>query len=615
MNIQKYRIVLPFFLLAILHSGSVLAQQGENSSEGTRSELEEKTRIILNLTSEKEAMQGVLEKLRADKERLEKEVHDLLFGNFQSSAKKTIELQLEKVREPYEEQISTMNKIVSSYKIEHQEREEEISLLMKMNEGLERQLLLAGVGEGGFGESIGEPTLDFSSLKGISRKEKAELKKPISDQIDEMRVPLEKRIDVLRQRIKANERNNNTQREKLEKENGRLNEKMKSCKIKLQDEELAMADKKAEIEKLSEEKDQYRRENDANKLILKRREDQLERLNREITFDKKKLRDNKMTLTNQELLVGRLNDKIEVYKGQIKESEKLVKEKEAYANDLREQREAFQGEIPVLRQERLFLEEKYEALRKKHDEVEKSLTKKIRIQEKRIVEVEKQGNIKETYVVNLREQYRILQDETFKLNREKSSLEKEHKELLKEHEKIKHSLTTKIKAKEGRVAKVEQQNSDKEAHIVDLRAQHKVLQKEISILRRDKSSLVDKYEALFKEHDEIKENLTAKVRIQKKRAGEAEKQSSDRKARTVKLLAQYEALHEEASVLRRDKSSLGEKYEALLEKYDKVKGDLAATIKTLGKIATKNKKQSRNKTAYLKLLKEEVQNALDLLSY
>ena len=142
-----------------------------------------------------------------------------------------------------------------------------------------------------------------------------------------------------------------------------------------------------------------------------------------------------------------------------------------------------------------------------------------------------------------------------------------------------------------------------------------LLQKEIFILRRDKSSLGKKYEVLLSEYDEAKESLTAKVKAQKKRAGEAEKQSSDREVRAAKLLVQYEALQKEASVLRRDKLSLGEKYEALLEKYDKVKGDLAATIKTLGKIAAKNKKQGRDKTAYLKLLKEEVQNALDLLSY
>jgi chromosome segregation ATPase len=364
MHTPRYRIILPFLFLAVLSSGPVSGQQEEGSFreislekqlKEAQTKLQERALIVKDLQLEKTMMQDMLMELSADKDRLEKEVYDLLFGDFQSSAKESITARMKKVREPFEEDINTLNKIISSYKMEFQEKEKETDQLLGMVEELEQKLQVAEAANTGLEENIKGLTLQLSDVQKSFEQKKLDLESSVTAKVDAVRVPLEAKIDVLKEQIQANEQDINTQQIKVEEENAKLTEKVESYKAQLQDEGRAVISRESELEKLNEKLSQQKKEIDRDKTVLKSAEAQLEQLTEQLTLFRQKAQDN----------------------------ERAVK---------------------TLQREKLALEKKYEELADKHDTTKQYLSSKIKTQEKQVMKVEQQSQNKGAYLDLLKQE-------------------------------------------------------------------------------------------------------------------------------------------------------------------------------------------------------------------
>ncbi len=309
MNARRYRLILPFIFLALLCPKTGFSQQEEyileeapqaGSLRDTQNKLKERGILIRDLRLEKETMQDMMLELMAEKEKVEKELYEVLFDHSDSMIRELLNERLKKTRSSYEGEITMLKKIIASYKAEFQEMEKETNQLLDENELLEQQLLLSEDEKNNLKQEANSLSQDFAALQESSVREQQKLEGSITDQIDVVRIPLEAKIDVLKEQIQTSEHNNYQLQKEFDKDTARLNKRVQSYEAQLKDEKHALAEKISEVEHLAKKVDQYKEELNGSKVLLKDQGNQIKQLNTQVSLYKRELKSNEKAIAGLE---------------------------------------------------------------------------------------------------------------------------------------------------------------------------------------------------------------------------------------------------------------------------------------------------------------------------
>ena len=286
----------------------------------------------------------------------------------------------------------------------------------------------------------------------------------------------------------------------------------------------------------------------------------------------------------------------EEMKIEMRNLEDLAKEKDSAINRevakrLQEERAPLEAKISLLKEQIAEIEEKHAVEKINFEEENAQLNEKILAYKDQIQDESRKIVAKESELEKLWERISVYKSEA-----EQARAELHEKDARITEQKDQLDVLNKLKAKLSRYEdEIEEDKADleeRDAHIVSLKGK---LDKRFKL--KDKT---EKYEREIKKQKEELDKQSTMI-----------EELKDELALANKKIKETDRAHNK---LHGEKQYIEKKYEDLLKKHDETRQEFTKKIKKQEKRVMTAEQRSSDKGAYMRLLKEEIQNALDLLS-